>query len=242
MKKKQQLHLQNNQAVKDPEEQRLLQLTTYEQAARSQGFYAIAGIDEAGRGPLAGPVVAAACMIPSGIFFPYVNDSKQLTPEKRDFLFSEITTHSHVNFGIGIVSQEEIDRINIYQATIRAMLQAVEALSTLPTYLLVDGLKLPHPTIPSLKIIQGDTLSQSIAAASIIAKVTRDRLMEVYDEKWPLYGFKKHKGYATPQHLEALKTHGPCPLHRFSFEPIKTQLVPKFSLIKAKSEELTFAF
>lgn len=218
--KKQQLPQLNKKVVKDREHKRLLQLTSYEQEARSQGFKSIAGIDEAGRGPLAGPVVAAACIIPDGLYFRHVNDSKQLTADMRDSLFSEITNHPDVVFGIGVVCQKEIDLVNIYQATIIAMLHAVAALAIHPDYLLVDGLKLPHPMIPSLKIIKGDTLSQSIAAASVIAKVTRDRLMHDYNAQWPQYGFKQHKGYATPQHLEAISVHGPCPLHRFTFSPM----------------------
>lgn len=232
--KKQQLPQRNKKGVKDPELQRLLQLTSYEQEARSQGFATIAGIDEAGRGPLAGPVVAAACIIPEGLYFRNINDSKQLTAAMRDSIFSELSSHPQVTFAVGIISQGDIDRVNIYQATILAMLQAVRGLASVPDYLLVDGLKLPHPTIPCLKIIQGDTLSQSIAAASIIAKVTRDRLMVEYDRQWPHYGFKNHKGYATPKHLAALEEHGPCPLHRFTFEPIKAS--------RPQSEELTFAF
>lgn len=215
--KKLQLPQQNNTAD-TPEQQRLLRLTCFEQEARSQGYRVIAGIDEAGRGPLAGPVVASACIIPPEVFFHHINDSKQLTAAMRDTLYSEITTHPEVAFAIGIIFQDEIDRINIYQATILAMLQAVNGLSVAPDYLLVDGLKLFHPTIPSQKIIKGDTLSQSIAAASVIAKVTRDRLMEEYDKQWPHYGFKKHKGYGTPQHLAAIAEHGPSPLHRLSFK------------------------
>jgi ribonuclease HII len=219
--KKQQLPQQNNKAIKGRELKRLLKLTSYERDASSQGYKMIAGIDEAGRGPLAGPVVAAACIIPEGLYFRDVNDSKQLTPEMRDSLYAAITSHADVAFAVGIICQKEIDRVNIYQATIFAMMQAVSALKMIPDYLLVDGLKLPHPTIPSLKIIKGDALSQSIAAASVIAKVTRDRLMREYDGQWPQYGFKQHKGYSTPQHLAAIAEHGPCPLHRFSFEPIK---------------------
>lgn len=220
--KKQQLPQPNKKVIKDLEHQRLLQLTQFEQEARSQGFSTIAGIDEAGRGPLAGPVVASACVIPSGLYFRHINDSKQLTAEMRDSLFSEITAHPDVFFAVGIISQSEIDRVNIYQATILAMLEAVAGLKVAPDYLLVDGLKLPHPHIPSLKIIKGDALSQSIAAASVIAKVTRDRLMKEYDAQWPQYGFKQHKGYATKQHLTAIVEHGPCPIHRLSFEPIKS--------------------
>lgn len=209
---------------KDPEQKRLHKLTSFEREARSQGFNIVAGIDEAGRGPLAGPVVAAACIIPDGLYFRNINDSKVLTAEMREELFAEITSHVEVVYAVGIICQREIERVNIFQATIQAMLQAIKGLSAVPDYLLVDGLKLPHPKIPCLKIIKGDALSQSIAAASVIAKVTRDRLMLEYDEQWPLYGFKSHKGYATPQHLAAIEEHGPCDLHRFSFEPIRGYL------------------
>lgn len=214
----------------DKEQRRLNRLVRYEKEARGQGFNQIAGIDEAGRGPLAGPVVAAACMIPQGVFFRGVNDSKQLTAEQRAELFAQITAHADVVYGVGVILPEEIDRLNIYQATIQAMLQAVSKLAVTPDYLLVDGLMLPHPTIPSQKIIKGDTLSQSIAAASIIAKVTRDRIMQEFDLQWPQYGFKQHKGYATEQHLEAIAIHGACPIHRLSFEPFKSLEVAKNEL------------
>jgi len=201
------------------ENERLLALTAFEEKARSYGHRIIAGIDEAGRGPLAGPVVAGACIIPSGIYFRGINDSKKLSAKQRDHLFDEISNHPAVIFGIGIISHEEIDRINIYQATIQAMLQAVSCLKLTPHWLLVDGMKLPHPNIPCEKIIGGDGKSQSIAAASILAKVTRDRLMEEYDAQWPVYGFKKHKGYGTPEHLKAIASHGRCPIHRMTFKP-----------------------
>lgn len=193
----------------------------FEKKARSQGFNAIAGIDEAGRGPLAGPVVAAACLIPQRVYFRGIDDSKKLTAEQREDLFAEISAKKGVFFAVGIVSSIEIDRINIYQATIQAMLQAVSALGMTPDLLLVDGLNLPHPHIPTQKIIGGDALSQSIAAASIIAKVTRDRLMVELDQQWPQYGFKQHKGYSTPQHLEAIAVYGVSPIHRKSFAPCK---------------------
>ena len=204
------------------EQRRLLQLIQFEEDARRQGFHSIAGVDEAGRGPLAGPVLSAACIIPKGTFFPGIDDSKKLTPLQRDKLFDQITSCEGIVYSVGLVSHQEIDRVNIYQATILAMLQAIAGLTHAPDYLLVDGMKLPHPTIPCLKIIKGDALSQSIAAASVIAKVTRDRLMEEYDQQYPQYGFKQHKGYGTPQHLMAISTHGPCEIHRRSFAPINS--------------------
>lgn len=211
-------------AVDQSELDRLHGLQAYERKFREKGFCCIAGIDEAGRGPLAGPVVAAACIIPEGVVIPGVNDSKQLTAKKRAEIFKSLVDDPRIHYGVGIVAPEEIDRINILQATIQAMLQAVLALDLTPDVLLVDGLKLPHPSIFVEKIIKGDAKSQSIAAASIIAKETRDALMEEIDVKWPGYGFKKHKGYGTAFHLDALKRLGPCPLHRKTFAPVAALL------------------
>lgn len=208
--------------IEKTEWRRLQVLMTYENAARQQGYQLIAGIDEAGRGPLAGPVIAAACIIPCDVFFPGVNDSKQLSPQQRSVLFDQISADSRVCFGIGNISHQEIDRINIYQATIVAMLQAIEVLPQKPDLLLVDGMQLSHPGIPCQKIIKGDCKSQSIAAASILAKVTRDRMMTEFHHQWPHYGFDQHKGYGTPQHIEAIRKWGPCPIHRLSFEPLKS--------------------
>ncbi|MGA8164208.1 MAG: ribonuclease HII [Waddliaceae bacterium] len=213
--------------VEAKELRRLQQLTYFEKKGYREGFKAIAGVDEAGRGPLAGPVAAAACIIPSNIFFSGVDDSKRLTPAQRAFLFKEITRHPRVNYGVAMVTSEKIDRINILQATILAMLEAVAKLVLIPDLLLVDGMCLPHPSIPSRKIVQGDTKSQSIAAASILAKVLRDRLMEEYHKKWPQYGFAQHKGYGTKAHREAIIRYGPCPIHRLTFEPVKS-LVSSF--------------
>lgn len=203
------------------EEERLYTMTIFERKYRDKGCKIIAGIDEAGRGPLAGPVVAAACIVPESLFFPGINDSKQLTAKKRASLFEEITNHPEVVYGVGFASSETIDQINIYQATIQAMLMALANLSIQPDIILVDGMKLENPlSIPYEKIVQGDAKSQSIAAASIIAKETRDRWMEEYDLQWPQYGFKKHKGYGTAKHLDALELYGPCPIHRTSFAPV----------------------
>ena len=203
------------------ETKRLLKLNLYEDEARQQGYQIVAGLDEAGRGPLAGPVVAASCIIPAGVLIPGVNDSKQLTAGERAYLYQVITQDERICFGVGIIDSQTIDKINIYQATISAMLMAVSQLTITPQVLLVDGMKLAHPTIPSQKIIDGDAKSQSIAAASIIAKVTRDRLMIDFHEQWPQYGFNQNKGYGTEMHLEALQVHGICPIHRRSYEPIK---------------------
>lgn len=208
--------------IKSAEWKRLQKLHHHENEARQQGFKSIAGVDEAGRGPLAGPVVAAACIVPDGVYIVGVNDSKLLTPIQRKELFFHITEELQLEVGIGIVSHEEIDVVNIFQATKKAMFIAVSQLKSTPDILLVDGLELGYPTIPSKKVIGGDRLSHAIAAASVIAKHTRDQLMVEMHVKWPQYGFDKHKGYGTEMHLEALRVHGPCPIHRRSFEPVKS--------------------
>lgn len=213
--------------IKASEKKRLHALTHFERSARQHGFHVIAGVDEAGRGPLAGPVVAAACIIPDDHFFAGIDDSKKLTALERLRLFEEITNDERISYGVGIVDSDEIDRVNILQASIQAMIQAIACLTQVPDILLVDGMYLPHVTIPSQKIVKGDSLSQSIAAASIIAKETRDMLMAGLDKEWPHYGFAQHKGYGTAQHLEALSKHGPCPIHRKTFEPIKSMLNPQ---------------
>ncbi|MBB63822.1 MAG: ribonuclease HII [Waddliaceae bacterium] len=202
--------------------QRLKSLWTFESAAAANGFRVIAGVDEAGRGPLAGPVLAAACILPESIYLPGLDDSKKLSPAARERLFHQITNDPSISVGVGIADHHLIDDINIYQATIQAMLRAVDALSPQADYLLVDGLQLPHPLIKGEKIIKGDSKSLSIAAASIIAKVTRDRMMLEYDAQWPEYGFAKHKGYGTAAHRKAIEELGPCPIHRMSFEPLKS--------------------
>lgn len=195
----------------------------FEENLRKEGYQVLAGVDEAGRGPLAGPVVAAACILPPGISFAGVDDSKKLTSSQRERLYDEITGHPEVIWASALITAEVIDEVNIYQATILAMIQAVDGLKLKPDHLLVDGLKLPHPLIPCQKIIKGDQLSQSIASASIIAKVTRDRLMEKYHKEYPEYGFSRHKGYGTRAHIQALKDFGPSPIHRKTFGPVKTE-------------------
>ena len=185
------------------------------------GYTRIVGVDEAGRGPLAGPVVAAAVVLPfdfTSQHFSYLNDSKKLTPEMRAQLFDELTVA--IDFGVGIINAATIDEINIRQASWQAMQLAVTAL--LPVdYVLIDGLPYGPGPWPYEAIVKGDARSLSIAAASVIAKVTRDRLMEEYDRKFPAYGFARHKGYPSPQHLAALTAHGPCPLHRRSYAPVR---------------------
>lgn len=204
--------------------QQLKGLTRYEEQARAQGHQLIAGVDEAGRGPLAGPVVAAACIIPEGIYFRGINDSKQLSSDQREQLYEAIRQNPDVLTGIGVVDAILIDQINILQATFYAMAAAVAALKKKPDYVLVDGPYFPNFDIPAEGIIEGDTLSQSIMAASIIAKCTRDRMMVKFDEQWPHYGFKRHKGYGTKEHLVALELHGPCSIHRKTFQPIRSNV------------------
>lgn len=206
--------------------ERLQAMSLCEARLQAEGFLRIAGLDEAGRGPLAGPVVAAACILPPNTLFANLNDSKQLTSEQREVLYTEITAHPGLQYGIGIVDVKTIDRVNILQATFLAMRKAIASLPMPPDYILVDGNQAPHCDIPTEWLIEGDARSVSIAAASIIAKVTRDRIMIEEDAKWPLYGFKQHKGYATEQHLKAIENHGPCPIHRKSFDPVKSMLNP----------------
>lgn len=205
-----------------------LELMSYsEKRLKAEGFLRIAGVDEAGRGPLAGPVVAAACILPEGLFFENLNDSKQLTPDERNALFEEITRCPTLNYGIGIIDVDTIDQVNILQATFLAMKKAVESLPINPDYILIDGNQIPHFDTPTESLVKGDSLSISIAAASILAKVTRDRIMEELHLQYPKYGFKQHKGYATDQHIEAICTFGPTPIHRKSFDPVKSMLNPQ---------------
>lgn len=176
----------------------------------------ICGIDEAGRGPLCGPVVAGAVILPKNCDILYINDSKKLSEKMRDVLYDEITSGA-IAWGVGIVSPERIDEINILQATYEAMKIAIDNLKVTPDILLNDAVIIPGVDIEQVKIIKGDAKSQSIAAASIIAKVTRDRMMTEYDKMYPGYGFAQHKGYGTKAHVEALKEYGPSPIHRKSF-------------------------
>ncbi len=176
----------------------------------------ICGIDEAGRGPLCGPVVAAAVILPDEYNILYINDSKKLSETKREEVYKEIDKYA-VAYGVGIVSPERIDEINILQATYEAMRTAIHKLSVKPDILLNDAVTIPMVDIKQVPIIKGDAKSQPIAAASIVAKVTRDHLMEEYDKLYPEYGFAKHKGYGTAAHIKAIKEYGPCPIHRRTF-------------------------
>ncbi|MGN0370547.1 MAG: ribonuclease HII [Butyrivibrio sp.] len=176
----------------------------------------ICGVDEAGRGPLCGPVVAGAVILPKNCDILYINDSKKLSEKMRDTLYEEISKRA-IAWGVGIVSPERIDEINILQATYEAMRIAIGNLSVTPDILLNDAVTIPDIDIMQVPIIKGDAKSQTIAAASIMAKVTRDRIMAQYDELYPEYGFAKHKGYGTKAHIEAIKEYGPCPIHRRTF-------------------------
>lgn len=198
----------------EAEKARVEQMCEYE---KEYGVYSyICGIDEAGRGPLAGPVVAGAVILPKECFIEYLNDSKKLSEKRREALFDEINERA-LAVGVGIVSPQVIDEINILNATYEAMRQAIHNLDVTPQMLLCDAVHIPDINIPQVGIIKGDAKSISIAAASIIAKVTRDRMMYDYDKMYPEYGFAKHKGYGTKVHMEALRTYGLCPIHRTTF-------------------------
>ena len=192
-------------------------MDAYERVCRQNGYTLIAGIDEAGRGALAGPVVAAAVILPITCTIDGLTDSKQLTPNRRLFLSNEIRRVA-ISVGIGLLDNQKIDRLNILQAALRAMEEAVRQLTPKPEYLLVDGSKMPATNIPGQAIPKGDTLSLSIAAASVIAKTTRDRLMIEYDKNYPNYGFLKHKGYPTAQHRKAIAEFGATEIHRHTFK------------------------
>ena len=194
-------------------------LRSFEEDARRRGFHLIAGVDEAGRGPLAGPVVAAAVVLPHDVELPGVNDSKLLTPARRELRCLEIFSCA-LGVGVACVDVDEIARINILQASLKAMVLAVEDLPQSPHYILIDGPYRIDADIPQEGIPRGDKRSLSIAAASIVAKVHRDRLMREYHNMYPQYGFNRHKGYGTAEHLAALRLHGPCPIHRLTFRGV----------------------
>lgn len=200
-------------------QQEMLQI---EQYFWEKGIQSIAGIDEVGRGPLAGPVVAAAVILPVDFAVLGINDSKQLSSAKRELLFDQIQ-ESAIAIGIGIKDHQVVDEVNIYQATKLAMIEAIHRLPQQPEQLLIDAMYLPT-SIPQESFIKGDAKSLSIAAASIIAKVTRDRMMADYDEVYPGYGFAENAGYGTKVHLEGLEKHGVCPIHRKTFAPVKKRL------------------
>jgi len=198
----------------------------HERRLRTRGFAIIAGIDEAGRGPLAGPVVAAAVILPERFRHALLNDSKQLTELRRESIYAELTANAEVHWALAVVEVEEIERLNILRATHEAMRRAVAALAALPDHVLIDGLPVHPFPIAQTALVGGDALSFSIAAASVIAKVTRDRIMVEMDARHPGYGFAQHKGYGTALHLAKLRAHGPCPIHRRSFIPVQQTEFP----------------
>ena len=202
------------EAALEAEKLRTEQMKVYEHKYEDLGY--LCGIDEVGRGPLAGPVVAGAVILPKDSQILYLNDSKKLTAAKREELYDVIMKEA-VAVGIGMADPERIDEINILQATYEAMRQAVSKLSVVPQLLLNDAVTIPEVVIPQVPIIKGDAKSVSIAAASIVAKVTRDRMMEDYDKIYPEYGFASNKGYGAQVHIDALKKYGPCPIHRRTF-------------------------
>ena len=193
----------------------------HEDTLRARGLHFVAGVDEAGRGPLAGPVSAAAVILPADFTHALLDDSKKLTERKRERLYEELTTRADIRYAVVLVEAEEIDRLNILRATHEAMRRAVAQLLPAPEHVLIDGLPVRDFPLPQTALVGGDGLSFSIAAASVIAKVTRDRVMLEMDARYPAYGFAKHKGYGTATHLAALRTHGPCPIHRHSFQPVR---------------------
>ncbi len=199
----------------------------HETRLRSTGVATlVAGIDEAGRGPLAGPVVAAAVILPDGFTHRYLNDSKRLSSARRTKIYGELTSDLAVTWAVAVVDASEVDRLNILRATHEGMRRAFGALSRRPDHALIDGLPVHPFPVAHTALVGGDAISLSIAAASVIAKVTRDRLMQEFDGRYPGYGFSRHKGYATSAHLAILARHGPCPIHRFTFRPVSE---PRFS-------------
>ncbi len=203
--------------MKEKEEQRLIELKKQEKELRNKGFKYICGIDEAGRGPLAGPVVVASVIMPENSMIEGVNDSKKISEKKREKLYNQIIEEA-ICYGVGIIGQDEIDEINILNATKKGLTMSLKELTTKPDLIIVDALThIDTMGIPYESIIKGDAKCYSIAAASIIAKVTRDRIMREWDKVYPEYGFERHKGYGTAAHIAAIKEYGPCPIHRETF-------------------------
>ena len=203
--------------MKEKEELRLKELKRQEDELRNRGFNMICGIDEAGRGPLAGPVVVASVIMPADSMIEGVNDSKKISEKKREKLYDQILEEA-ISYGVGIIGQDEIDEINILNATKKGLTMSLKELTVKPDLIIVDALThIDTMGIPYESIIKGDAKCYSISAASIIAKVTRDRIMREWDKIYPEYGFEKHKGYGTSAHIEAIKKYGLCPIHRKSF-------------------------
>ena len=207
----------------------------YENKASREGFRVVVGIDEAGRGPLAGPVVAAACSLASGHGIQGIDDSKKLSSARRKELYRQLLASPAVSCAVAAVESDRIDQINILQASLDAMRLAVEKFPMVPDMLLVDGLYVPKTKIPAQAIPKGDGISESIAAASILAKYFRDQLMLFYHEQWSNYGFDRHKGYPTARHLEALRNYGPSPIHRRLYKPVRA-VIEKKNLLFCKNK------
>lgn len=207
----------------------LIDLYKYEKEYSMKGYKLIAGCDEAGRGPLAGPVFCAAVILNPNDIIEGLNDSKQLSESKRNKLYDEIKSRA-LSYKIVSISNEEIDRINILESSRKGMEEAIEGLEITPDYILTDYMDLYHTNIPYLKLAHGDALSATIAAASILAKVERDRFMIELDKEYPEYGFKEHKGYPTKAHIEAIKKYGITKFHRKSFKPVKELIIEQLSL------------
>lgn len=197
----------------------------YENNLYKEGVTLVAGVDEVGRGPLIGPVVACACILPVNFYHKDIKDSKKLSEKKRKEMY-KIIKENAISIGLGIVSEKVIDEVNIYEATKIAMKEAIKNLNITPEHVLIDAMKL-ELNIPSTSIIKGDAKSESIAAASIIAKVTRDHMLDEMDKEYPMYDLKNNKGYGTKKHLEALQTYGPCKYHRVSYSPVRNALNEK---------------
>lgn len=197
----------------------------YENNLYKEGVTLIAGVDEVGRGPLIGPVVACACILPVNFYHKDIKDSKKLSEKKREEMYKVIKENA-ISIGLGIVSEKVIDEVNIYEATKIAMKEAIKNLNITPEHILIDAMKL-ELNISSTSIIKGDAKSESIAAASIIAKVTRDHMLDEMDKEYPMYDLKNNKGYGTKKHLEALQTYGPCKYHRVSYSPVRNALNEK---------------
>ena len=208
-----------------------INLYEFEEKLYDEGYHMICGVDEAGRGPLAGPVVVASCILPPFLRIDGINDSKQLSSKKRSELFKIIVKNA-IDYNIVFIDEKDVDDLNIYQATKKGMLQAIHGLKNKPDYALIDAMPLGELEIPHNSIIHGDARCASVAAASILAKVTRDEYMEKMDVKYPNYGFKKHKGYGTKAHIEALEKYGPCEIHRKTYAPVS----------KFFSKQLSFNF
>jgi len=200
----------------------------HDESLRGKGFYKIAGIDEAGRGTLAGPVVAAAVILKEGTIIDGLRDSKKISEKERYFLFDKIQTSS-IDIGVGIIGSEEIDRLNILKATKLSMKQAIENLSISPDILIIDAVSLPEILIKQFSPIKGESKSASVAAASIVAKCIRDNIMRDLHHQYPVYNFRRHKGYSTKEHLKMLKIYGPCAIHRKSFHRVMSIELPFLS-------------